>query len=45
LIRLKVRTEVVPEQGIEPPHPAPSSKFQGPWTVAQVTDFQTLMFD
>jgi len=23
---LKVRTEVVPEQGIEPPHPAPSLK-------------------
>ena len=28
LIRLKVRTEMVPVQGIEPPHPAPVSSFE-----------------
>ena len=38
LIRLKVRTGMVPEQGIELRPRAPLSKFKGPWTVVQVSD-------
>ena len=44
LIRLKVRTEVVPQQGIELRPRAPFSQFRGPWTVVQAPDFQTFMF-
>ena len=45
LIRLKVRTEIAPMKGIEPTHPAPVLKDQGPWTMFQAPDFQTFMFD
>ena len=40
LIRLKVRTGMVPEQGIEPLSSAPFPKFQGPRTAYQAPDFQ-----
>ena len=35
---------MVPAQGIEPPHPAPFLKDQGPWTVDQVTVSKRLTF-
>ena len=37
LIRLKVRTQVVPQKGIELRPRAPLSKFKGPRTEIQVT--------
>ena len=36
---------MVPMKGIEPTHPAPFLKDQGPWTTFQAPDFQTFMFD
>ena len=45
LIRLKVRTQVVPQYGIELRPRAPFPQFQGPRTVVQVPDFQTFVFD
>ena len=45
LIRLKVRTEVVPQQGIELRPRAPFSQFQGSRTVVQVSEFLKFMFE
>ena len=45
LIRLKVRTGMVPEQGIEPLSSAPSPKFQDPRIAHQAPDFQAFIFD
>ena len=44
LIRLKVRTGMVPEQGIELRPRAPLSKFKDPRTAHQAPDFQAFMF-
>ena len=45
LIRLKVRTEVVPQQGIELRPRAPFPQFQVPRTVVQVYEFLKLTFE
>ena len=44
LIRLKVRTGMVPEQGIELRPRAPLSKFKDPRIAHQAPDFQAFMF-
>ena len=44
LIRLKVRTGMVPEQGIELRPRAPLSKFKGPRIALQAPDFQASLF-